>query len=199
MGVSKVILNGVTRMDVTTDNPYEGNILKHVLVTGGDGGKVLGSVVTPYKLLAISDFTVNTTSTSSASVGTIDLGSAGYTSDKIIYVKIRDKAGPRNGYFTGSDVYFFNNYVVNGATTTVSGAMRVVHACDSSGKFVRNNYNSTTGYGVYAYSIDSAGVLTIYRRYNSSVSYTINGTYRVWVYSLEYVDPAGNPYDYSAI
>lgn len=199
MGISKVILNGVTRMDITEDNPYTGNILSRVQATGGDGEKTQGSVVMPYTLLAWCDFSINTTSSTAASVGTISLGVSAYTSDKIIYVKIRDKAGPRNGYFVGSDTYFYNQYPINGVSTTMSNAIRVIHRKKSNGSYDKSMLGSTEGYGVYAYSLSSEGVLMIYRRYNSTSSLTINGTYRVWVYTLDYVGTAGNPFNYSAI
>ena len=55
----------------------------------------------------------------------------------------------------------------------------------------------TTGYGIYPYSLSTDGVLTLYRRYNSTYSTTINGTYTVRVYRLDYAPTQGNPYTYS--
>lgn len=39
-------------------------------------------------------------------------------------------------------------------------------------------------YGVYAYSISSAGKILIYSRYNSTNTLTIDGTYLIEVYKL---------------
>lgn len=146
-----------------------------------------------YAKIASQDFTVNTTSTSAASVGTMSLGSTAWTAAKIIYVRIRDKAGARNGYFVGSDNYIFNYIAANGATTSQVVAARQVYNKNTSG--VWGSSGST--YGVYVNGIDSDGTLTISARYNSSSSRTINGTYNVTVYALDYAPEQGNPFDYS--
>lgn len=153
--------------------------------------------VPSYKLIKTAEYTVSTTSTTATDIGTMALGSQYYTSDKIIYVKVRDKAGIRNGYFAGSDSYFFNYYAANSATTTLTYAARVIHTVNSSGSHAQYVGATTTGYGVYPYSIDSSGNLVMRRRYSSSYSLTINGTYMVEVYTLDYVPYMGNPFDYS--
>lgn len=151
-----------------------------------------------YKLLASQDYTVNTTSTSATSIGTIDLDSAGWTSDKIIYVRVRDKAGPRNGYFVGSDTFFFNFQAASGSTSSLSVRMCIIHRQSGSSSFTSYATNSNTGYGVYARNITSGGVVEIYRRYNSTYSPTIHGTYNVKIYALDYCPDQGNPFDYSS-
>lgn len=134
--------------------------------------------------LGEKDITTASTSTSNSSVGTISCGSAAATKDKIIYVRVRDKAGPRAGYFLGSDTFFVNTNKANGYTSAMSTAARLIHRYTTS-----NQYASYSGsYGVYAYSITNAGVVNIYRKYNSSNSLTIDGTYHVEVYSLDYPD-----------
>lgn len=126
-----------------------------------------------------TELTVNTTSTSSASAGTISIGSAYYTKDKIIHVRIRDKSGKRDGYFYGSDAYFMNIYNANGATTTFNIPAVLCYRYNNSA------LAATAGqYGVFGYSISSSGTLTIRRRYNSSYSLTINSTYLIDVYEL---------------
>ena len=126
------------------------------------------------------ELAVNTTSTSAGSAGTISIGSACYTKDKIIYVRVRDKEGPRNGYFYGSDAYFMNYQKANGATSTLSVA---------AVEYYRYNNGAYTGaqgaYGVWGYSISNSGTLTIRRRYNSSNTLTINSTYLIDVYTLD--------------
>lgn len=127
-----------------------------------------------------TELTVNTTSTSAASAGTINLGSSYYTKDKIIYVRVRDKSGKQAGYFYGSDAFFMNYYKANGATTTISTPAVVCY------RYNNGAYAATAGqYGVYGYSINSSGTLTIRRRYNSSYSLTINSTYLIDVYALD--------------
>lgn len=145
------------------------------LITGtasGGGG-------TGWTKISSTELTVNTTSTSAASAGTIALGSSAYTKDKIIYVRIRDKSGKRNGYFYGSDTFFMNWQNANGSTTTLSVVAQ---------EYYRYNNNALTGaagaYGVYGYSLNSSGTLTIRRRYNSTNTLTINSTYTIDVYEL---------------
>ncbi|MBQ3660448.1 MAG: hypothetical protein II907_00200 [Firmicutes bacterium] len=133
-----------------------------------------------WEKIASTTLTVSTTSTSAASAGTISLGSTYFTEDKIIYVRIRDHEGKRAGYFYGSDAYFMNYYKSNGASTTLATPAVLVYRYNNSA------LAATAGqYGVYGYSINSSGVLTIRRRYNSSYSLTINSTFDVDVYAID--------------
>lgn len=163
-------------------------IIGNPLIIGGGGSS--------YTLLATKEFTVSTTSTSAASVGTIALGASAYTDANIIYVRVRDKAGARSGYFIGSDTYFYNYYAANEATTSLSVRMCIIHRLSGS-TYTSYATNSNTGYGVYARNLPSTGNLEIYRRYNSTYAPTINGTYEVKVYALDYCPDQGNPFDYS--
>ena len=142
-------------------------------------GTASGGGGSDWTLIKSTELAVNTTSTSAASAGTVSIGSACYTKDKIIYVRVRDKEGPRNGYFYGSDAYFMNYQKANGATTTLSVA---------AVEYYRYNNGAYTGaqgaYGVWGYSISSSGTLTIRRRYNSTNTLTINSTYLIDVYTL---------------
>lgn len=138
----------------------------------------------PWTLIESKEITVSTTSTSAATAATIQCGSSIYTKDKIIWVHVRDKAGARAGYFYGADSYFANVYKANGATNTFNApACQVIRYTTSSA------FAATSGqYGVYGYSISSAGALIVRRRYNSNYSLTINGTYIVSVYTLDLPD-----------
>lgn len=147
-----------------------------------------------YTQLYSGSATVSTTSTSAAQQTTITASNS-YSSDYIVVVQIRDNAGPRNGYFLGSDTYFFNYYDANNATTTLTYGAHVIHSVDSSGNYYMYTTGTTTGYGVYAYSITSAGVVAIYRRYNSTYSKTINGTYNIRVFRLDYAPTKGDPFN----
>ena len=142
-------------------------------------GTASGGGGSDWTLIKSTELAVNTTSTSSASAGTVSIGSACYTKDKIIYVRVRDKEGPRNGYFYGSDAYFMNYQKANGATTTLSVAAVAYYRYNNSA------YAGAQGaYGVWGYSISSSGTLTIRRRYNSTNTLTINSTYLIDVYTL---------------
>ena len=139
-----------------------------------------GGAGSSYKLLAKEEFTYSTTSTSYSSVGEIDVGSEAYDSSKIIYVRVRDKAGIRDGYFIGSDVWFVNQYEASGGTSTATKQGMVM---------IGKGFSIATSaqYGVYVDTITSAGKVTVSARYSSAYG-TIDGTYVVEVYALEWPD-----------
>ena len=145
-----------------------------------------------YTKVGETTLTVSTTSTSAASAGHIALGASSVNANKILYVRIRDTAGKRAGYFYGSDTYFFNYLNANGSTSQLTYAARAIHRYTANG-WVTYIPATTTGYGVYAYSLTSGGTLNIYRRYNSSYSLTIDGTYKVEAYLLDTPDDV-SPY-----
>lgn len=141
--------------------------------------------------LTIEDYT----STSAVSAGSKAYGSAISTKDKIVWVRIRDKAGKRPGYFAGCDAFFINTNKANGSTSTYATAGRFIHRYTSS-----NAWGSAVGsYGVYAYSVSSAGNLTLRKCYSSSYSLKIEGTYLIDVFTLDY--PTGYPsiFDITAV
>lgn len=155
-----------------------------VLLTGtGSGGGVV------WTKLGSATLTVNTTSTSSASAGTIDATSAAFTKSKIIYVRVRDKAGPRQGYFYGSDAFFINFYAANGVTNACTYAARCGFYFNASRQWA----SASSSYGVFGYSISTAGTITIRRRYNSSYG-TINGNFLCEAYSIDFPD-GKSPFD----
>lgn len=156
-------------------------------ITGGGGS---------WTLLGAQDYEVNTTSTSAIVVGTISCGAGAWTSNKIIYVKVRDKAGARNGYFVGSDAFFYNYGAANGATSGL-GKMTITIRRNNDGKYGTTPSSGNTGYGVYGFSVNTDGDVSIRSRYNNAYTYIINGTYRVEVYALDYAPDQGNPFNYS--
>lgn len=147
--------------------------------SGGGGGS-------SYTLLGSAEIAVNTTSTTAGDAGTISCGSAAFTSAKMIYVRVRDKAGKRSGYFFGSDAFFINRNPYASSTTTFSSPL-VCYMRNSSSNSL-NATMATSGYGVWGYSISSNGTVTIRRRYNSSNTGTINGTFKCEVYALDWPD-----------
>lgn len=149
-----------------------------VNVSGGGGAS-------SWELITHTTLAVNTTSTSTASVGTIDCGSSAYTSDDVIWVHIRGQRGKQSGYFYGSDAIFANSYKANNTTTTFPAPATENIRVESNG-----SYSAYTGsYGVWAYSISSSGTLTIRARYSSSQSLTINDTFDIYVYKLSLPSP----------
>ena len=133
-----------------------------------------------YTLLGSEEFEVSTTSTSETDVDTLNVPGS-YTKDFIIYVKVRDKAGKRNGYWTGIDQFFINNYAANGAQSAITTYGKITSCVSSYGFF----NNTGQAYGVYGYSISSAGDISIRAKYSSSYG-TIDGTYVVEVYALKW-------------
>lgn len=144
--------------------------------SGGGGGS-------SYTLLKSEEVELNVTSTSNITVATISCGAQAYTSNKILYIKVRDKAGPRSGYYYGSDVFMINPFPANGVTTTCNMKGMLGHRVDANGYVV-----FTTQYGVYGYSVNSSGDVVMYGRYNSSITTDINGTFVIEIYLLDFVD-----------
>lgn len=140
------------------------------------------------KLLGSKEFADQVTSTSAKTATTLELGSAAYTSNGVLYVKVRDKAGQRNGYFLGTDLFMFNRYPAQGLTTTLTNdgntksCIGITYRFDSDGIF--RSYSSSSAYGLYAYSLTSGGKLTLYHRYSSSYTLTVDGTYLIQAYLL---------------
>ena len=145
-----------------------------------DGYSPVTVNVSNWTLLGSTTLTINTTSTSAASAGTVACGSAAYTKDAVIWVHIRGQSGKRNGYFYGSDTIFINHQKANGSTSAFSAPAVEYIRVSSSG-----TYTTATGsYGVYGYSINSSGTVTIRQRYNSTNTLTINDKFDVYVYKL---------------
>ena len=137
----------------------------------------------------------NYTSTSAVSAGSKSFGSAISTKDKIVWVRIRDKAGKRPGYFAGCDTFFINTNKANGSTSTYTTAGRFIHRYTSG-----NAWGTAVGsYGLYGYSISNAGSLALRKCYNANYSLKIEGTYLIDVFTLDY--PSGYPsiFDITAV
>lgn len=140
-----------------------------------------------YTLLASAEMSANTTSTSATVLGTIAAGSSAWTADDILYVRIRDKAGKRNGYFYGGDAWVTNINAANGVTTDISAIPKIAYSYNSS-TWYQAFQATASGYGVYLAKVASDGSITISTRYSSSSSRTINGTYKVEVYKLSWAN-----------
>lgn len=164
------------------------NIKKDVSILGITGTLKGGY---GYTKLGEGEVTVNTSSTAQTQQLAIQCGEEAYTQDRMIYVRIRDKAGKRPGYFLGTDNFFFNSRKASGTT----------HDCDHCARvlYYRTTYSSYYAYtrdpyGIYAYSISKEGEVRIYSKYSSGYSGIIDGTYKVEVYALDYPDGI-SPFD----
>ena len=164
--------------EVTENDTYDVTGLAQLIVNVAGGG---GS--SPWTLIKSQENAISTTSTSAATAVTISCGSAISTADKIVWVHIRDTEGPKAGHFYGSDAFFVNYNRGSGSTSTFNVPAVVCL------RYNNGAYAGTAGqYGVYGYSISSTGSLIVRRRYNSSYSLTINGTYKIDVYTLDLPD-----------
>ena len=170
--------------DVTPTTATDPDVTSGKIYFKADGtqstGTASGGGGSNWTLIKSGSLTVNTTSTSAASAGTLECGSTAWTATDILWVRIRGNSGKRNGYFYGSDAFFANYRAKNGSTTADSVPTILYYRVGSDGL-----YTAASGsYGVYAYSITTGGTLTIRRRYNSTNTLTINDTFTVEVYKL---------------
>lgn len=150
---------------------------------GGGGGS-------SYTLLHEEDIDVTYSSTSQTVVKTITVSGA-YTADDIIYVRIRDKAGVRLGYFIESNAYFVNSNAKNGATTTTQTTGGWSVSLKTGNVFSASNY----AYGLYASNVYSDNKIDIAARYSSTYTATINGTYHIAIYKMKLPDGSATPFD----
>ena len=191
MAISKIILNGVTQMDLTADTVAANNLIVPNTAHGANGEPVVGVASggsSAWTKVAETSYQVSTTSTSATTVDTLATGhNELWTSDKWVYVRIRDTAGKRAGYFYGSDQFFYNVVPINGATdTSISTLLRIYTRY--SGTTYTPSAVTGNGYGVYIDKVYSDGRVRVCSRYNATGSLTINGTYKVEVYLLDTPD-----------
>lgn len=173
----KVVSNGALvaqGSDTVTQNGTVDTTLISSLEVNVSGSSGYG-----YTKLAEQDFTVNTSSTTATSEGTINAPGAydalSNKRNKLLYVRVRDKAGGRNGYFLGVD-YFY---------PTASYAAKSMYVVNGAGDYSV----SSNQYGVYPnQSVGSLDNISIYSRYSSNFSGTIDGVYHVEVYLLDWPD-----------
>lgn len=138
--------------------------------------------------VAETSYQASRTSASAAMVATWTTGhSELWTDSKWVYVRIRDTAGKRAGYFYGSDNFF----LVPSSGTSTNLGVRFCERYTSSGTYALSSASGTTGYGVYADILYSDGRVRIRAKYDSTNSLTINSTYKVEVYLLD--PPTGAP------
>lgn len=197
MANNRVVYGNTVVMDITDTTATASDVASGKIFYDRSGARITGTSSgggSEPILLSSTMVTANTTSTSATTLTTISLGASAWTSEKILYVKIRDTAGQRNGYFYGSDIFYFNYLATDGATgNSNSVALRNLYSKTTSGAWYQYNPATSTGYGVYSAGLTKAGVLTISARYNATYSKTINGTYQIDVYLVDY--PVSSPYE----
>lgn len=177
-GTKSITENG-TGIDVTNYASV------NVAVSGGSS----------YTLIASTEYTVSTSSTTAITLADFDTGDTSiWTSDKMVYVKIRDKAGRRNGYYYGSDSFIINLIKGNGLTATSSYQITGSSFYQNANGYLqqvtlyRSSSSAVTGYGIYPTYVRNDGGIPLNARYSTS-SYptgTIDGTFIVEVYLLDF-------------
>lgn len=141
---------------------------------------------------------LNITSTSASTIKHISFSTPGdvWRDDKIIFITIRDKNGPRKGYFYGSDNMIINRLAANNSTSNYSTIYHMIYVLNTSNLWVNTSSVQTisaNGYGVYAYSLaNGGGDLTIHGRYSASITNAIDGDFTLKVYTLDW--PEGSPF-----
>ena len=191
MAVNKVQYGNETLIDITDTTATANDVKKDVVFYGKDGVKTIGTNTdkTSYKKLGEGEVTVNTSSTAITQQLTIDCGEEAFTKDRIIYIRIRDEEGIKDGYFYGTDNFFYNVQKAGSSFDTTACARMIIRRT-SNGIYSAN----ANTYGVYANSISSNGTVKISSRYSSSYTGTIDGKFKVEVYSLEWPDGV-SPYN----
>ena len=164
----------------------DGTITEGTNSGGGSGGD------SAWTKVAETSYQVSTTSTSTVTVATLNTGDSSiWTSDKWVYVRIRDTEGKRNGYFYGTDTFFYNvNPINDTGIKSVYSALRITKRYKDDLVYTIAT-SGTAGYGVYPDTIYNNGNIRIQKRYNSNSSFTVDGTYKVEVYLLD--PPTGAP------
>lgn len=201
MAVNKVVYGGNTLIDLTSDTATASDVAQGKTFHLADGTQATGTASggggsSSWTHIIHAEYTVSTTSTSRGSVATLSCGTDIWTSSKIVYVRIRDTAGARNGYFVGTDTFYVNARPANGSVAT-TGASELLCACtrrEDSGSFATFCGSGSGAYGVFPYSMYSNGRIQISKRYNASNSLTIDGTYSVDVFTLDYPNGYDSPF-----
>lgn len=142
-----------------------------------------------YTLIHSEEIEDSYSSASAVKIKDIDLSSVLPDDDVLLCVLIKDKAGPRNGCFWGSMCFI-------GLMPDSTGNRTSANLCYGIYRNVwtqAGGSGSSGSYGIYA-SIMNNGTkeLSIYHKYSSSYG-TIDGTYTIEVYLLDYA-PGGNPF-----
>lgn len=192
MAVNKVVKSdGTTLIDISGTTATASDVASGKIFFASDGTETTGTAssgsgASSWTLVASTSYQISTTSTSNVTVATWETGDTSiWTSDKIVYVRIRDTAGKRAGYFYGSDNFFVNYLPANSSSSSsFSYGIRYSFRYTTGSVYYSSYTTATSGYGIYADMIYSNGDIRIRSRYNSSSSLTIDGTYSVEVYLL---------------
>lgn len=160
------------------------NAIRDALAEGGGGEQI-------YELIGEGEYQVSTTSTSETAIGDLNLTKNVDDVTGYLYIRIRDKAGKRAGYFYGMDAWVHNMVVESGSIGAIMYIPKCLYAYDANMKLrgVSNSspYTPSGGQGVFAKTIlRTTNAVKIVAKYSSTVTGTIDGTYLVQVYAVKY-------------
>lgn len=140
-----------------------------------------------YELLGSFEVTANVTSTSVVTIdnSSFNIDASKISQNKMLYIKVRDKAGKRDGYFFGVDQF----YTIDNSGGTDTYSVKTIYRFQTAYGISVYTTGTNTAYGIYCLSIDGTqGILDIRGRYSSSYSGTINGTFKIDVYNVGWPD-----------
>ena len=165
--------------------PIIGNPLAVGISSGGGSS---------YTLLYSGFVYAQTTSTNASSLPSVNLDSSAWTTDKIIYVKVRSlKSWSSAAHFVGCNAWLHNYRKANNSASSASFSGIQVYYQNASGAY---SVGTSTA-GVYPSSLSAAGVMAFQMKYASATAPDIDGIYSIEVYALDYAPNQGNPFDYS--
>ena len=168
-----------------TAHDAQGNAITGTLSPSGGGGS-------SFTLIGSKEYAIESVSSSATSIGSFKTDLPHDTS-KVLWIKIRNKEGKKNGYYYGSDnihlyqlptsvssskYYFAHNTSINSdGSTSESWQSLSVATAPYSGMYARVPHTDSNSDVVTVY---------VYAQYNSIYGQPISGTYIVEVYTLDY-------------
>lgn len=193
MGVNKFIYRGVTKFDISGDTVDAAHLATGYTAHDANGDPVTGTMAAgggPGVLLATQSLgTISTSSTSETAIGqTISLTGI-HTYDILLVATTVDTLVSNRHIATFKLIELTGSTTVRQKNATNVSSPRINMKRSSSD--VTTSASSTTDYGIYPKpsSIGSGGTLTLtmYSKYNSTQTGTINGSYTTKVYGIKLV------------
>lgn len=148
------------------------DLIREALFGGSGGGGGGGGMTKVFE----KTYEVSTTSTTATKVEDIPIT----REDNTWYYAIVESTGaPTAGYCYGSESFFKRMKYGN----TTNSQSFIVSCRILSSMAPKYQTDTTAGYGVYV-SVNNDGVISVWSKYSSSYSGTVDGTYKVTVYQM---------------